>query len=110
MTEIKFLPPAVAFLKQVGDADLKAQYRNAVDCICENELAGEPETGDLTGVYRYGFYYRQTCFELAYVVEHLEQKVIVVIAAGPRERFYEQLKYYGETGNKHSDKQAENGK
>lgn len=95
MTEIKFLPQAVEFLKKIEDADLKMLYREAVDRICENEMAGEPETGDLSGVYRYGLYYNQINYELAYVVEYLEHKVIVVITAGPREHFYEQLKRYG---------------
>ena len=39
-------------------------------------------------------YYNRTNYELAYTVEYLEDKVIVVIMAGTRENFYDQLKQY----------------
>ncbi len=94
MTEVRFLPPAAKFLKKLKDKKLKALYREAVDKICENYLIGEPKTGDLSGVYGYDIYYNKTNYELAYTVEYVEDQVIVVIMAGTRENFYDQLKQY----------------
>lgn len=94
MTEVKFLPPAAKFLKKLKDKKLKALYQEAIDKICEDHLAGELKTGDLAGVYGYDIYYNKTSYELAYTVEYVEDKVIVVIMAGTRENFYDQLKQY----------------
>ena len=94
MTEGKFLPPAAKFLKKLKDKKLKALYQETIDKICEDHLAGELKTGDLAGVYGYDIYYNKTNYELAYTVEYVEDKVIVVIMAGTRENFYDQLKQY----------------
>lgn len=94
MTEVKFLPPAAKFLKKLKDKKLKALYQETIDKICEDHLAGELKTGDLAGVYGYDIYYNKTNYELAYTVEYVEDKVIVVIMAGTRENFYDQLKQY----------------
>ena len=55
---------------------------------------GEAKTGDLAGVFGYDIYYNKTNYELAYTVEYVEDKVIVVIMAGTRENFYNELKRY----------------
>lgn len=94
MTEVKFLPPAAKFLKKLKDKKLKVLYQEAIDKICEDYLVGELKTGDLAGVYGYDIYYNKTNYELAYTVEYVEDKVIVVIMAGTRENFYDQLKQY----------------
>ncbi len=94
MTEVRFLPPAAKFLKKLKDKRLKTLYQEAVDKIREDYLVGEPKTGDLSGIYGYDIYYNKTNYELAYRVEYLEDKIIVVIMAGTRENFYEQLKQY----------------
>lgn len=94
MTEVRFLPPAAKFLKKLKDKKLKALYREAIDKIQEDHTVGEVKKGDLSGVYGYDIYYNRTNYELAYTVEYVEDKVIVVIMAGTRENFYEQLKQY----------------
>ena len=94
MTEVRFLPPAAKFIKKLKDKKLKMLYQEAVDKIREDYTVGEAKTGDLTGVYGYDIYHNKTNYELAYTVEYLEDKVIVVIMAGTRENFYEQLKQY----------------
>ena len=53
MAEVRFLPPAAKFIKKIKDKKLKALYREAIDKISENHLAGEAKTGDLSGVYGY---------------------------------------------------------
>ena len=94
MTEVRFLPPAAKFLKKLKDKKLKMLYREAIDRIREDHTVGEAKKGDLSGVYGYDIYYNKTNYELAYTVEYVEDKIIVVIMAGTRENFYEQLKQY----------------
>lgn len=94
MTEVRFLPPAAKFIKKMKDKKLKMLYQEAVDKIREDYTVGEAKTGDLSGVYGYDIYYNRTNYELAYTVEYREDKVIVVIMAGTRENFYDQLKQY----------------
>ena len=94
MTEVRFLPPAAKFIKKLKDKKLKMLYQEAVDKIKEDHTVGEVKTGDLSGVFGYDIYYNKTNYELAYTVEYQEDKVIVVIMAGTRENFYDQLKQY----------------
>jgi mRNA-degrading endonuclease RelE of RelBE toxin-antitoxin system len=94
MTEVRFLPPAAKLIKKLKDKRLKTLYQKAVDKIREDYTVGEAKTGDLSGVYGYDIYYNKTNYELAYTVEYLENQVIVVIMAGTRENFYDQLKQY----------------
>lgn len=94
MTEVRFLPPAAKFIKKLKDKKLKLLYQKAIDKIREDHTVGEAKTGDLSGVYGYDVYYNKVNYELAYTVEYLENKIIVVIMAGTRENFYDQLKRY----------------
>lgn len=94
MTEVIFLSPAAKFIKKLKDKKLKALYQEAVDKIREDHTVGKVKTGDLSGVYGYDIYYNKTNYELAYTVEYVEDKVVVIIMAGTRENFYEQLKQY----------------
>lgn len=94
MTEVRFLPPAAKFIKKLKDKKLKMLYQEAIDKIRDDHTVGEVKTGDLSGVYGYDIFYNKTNYELAYSVEYREDKVIVVIMAGTRENFYDQLKQY----------------
>ncbi len=94
MTEVRFLPPAAKYLKKIKDKRLKALYRDAIDKICIDHTIGELKSGDLSGIYCYDIYYNKTNYELAYTVEYVNNKIIIVIMAGTRENFYSQLKKY----------------
>ncbi len=94
MVQLRILPPAAKFLKKLRDKRLKALYQEAIDRILEDHTVGEAKTGDLAGVFGYDIYYNKTNYELAYTVEYVEDKVIVVIMAGTRENFYNELKRY----------------
>lgn len=91
MTEVRFLLPAAKFIKKLKDKKLKMLYQEAVDKVREDYTVGEAKTGALSGVYGYDIYYNKTNYELAYTVEYLEDKVVVVVMAGTRENFYDQL-------------------
>ena len=94
MTEVRFLPPAAKFLKKLKDKKLKSLYQDAIDSIREDHSVGEAKNGDLSGIYGYDIFYNKTNYELAYRVEYVEDKIIVVIMAGTRENFYDELKRY----------------
>lgn len=94
MTEVRFLPPAARFLKKLKDKKLKMLYQEAIDKIREDHTVGTAKVGDLSGIYGYDIFYNKTNYELAYRVEYIENKIIVVILAGTRENFYEELKRY----------------
>ena len=94
MTDVRFLPPAARFLKKLKDKKLKMLYREAIDKIREDHTVGTAKVGDLSGIYGYDIFYNKTNYELAYRVEYVEDKIIVVILAGTRENFYEELKRY----------------
>ena len=94
MAEVRFLPPAARFLKKLKDKKLKLLYREAIDKIREDHSIGQAKTGDLTGIYGYDIFYNKTNYELAYRVEYTDDKIIVVIMAGTRENFYDELKRY----------------
>lgn len=69
-------------------------YREAIDKIREDHTIGEAKNGDLAGLYGYDIYYNKTNYELAYKVEYVDNKIIVVVMAGTRENFYDELKRY----------------
>ncbi len=94
MTEVRFMPPAAKFLKKLKDKKLKTLYQEAIDKIREDHTVGEAKSGDLSGLYDYDIYYNKTNYELAYKVEYVEGKIIIIVMAGTRENFYDELKRY----------------
>lgn len=94
MVEIIFLPPAKKYFKKLKDKQLKKLYLEALKEIQANPETGERKLGDLNGIYSYDIYYNRTNYELAYRVVHTNDTVIVVIMAGTRENFYNELKRY----------------
>ena len=94
MLQVRFLPPAAKFIKKLKDRKLKNLYKKAIDEICEDYTIGQEKTGDLSGIYGYDIYYNKINYELAYMIERVDEEIIVVIMAGTRENFYEQLKRY----------------
>ncbi|MCR4908083.1 MAG: type II toxin-antitoxin system RelE/ParE family toxin [Lachnospiraceae bacterium] len=100
MANLVILSPAAKYLKKLKDKQLKKLYRDAIDEICADPSVGVAKHGDLEGVLGYDIYYNKINYELAYTVEEKviegtdETETIVVIMAGTRENFYDQLKRY----------------
>ena len=94
MPQVQILPPAAKFLNELKDKKLKSLYKEAIEMICEDYSIGEKKTSDLAVMYGYDIYYNKTNYELAYRVEYIDNKIIVVIMAGTRENFYNELKRY----------------
>ncbi len=75
----------MGIVKSIGDKN---------DCILLEPFIGEVKTGDLSGVYCCDIFYNKTNYELAYTIIKENGETIVVILAGTRENFYEELKQY----------------
>ena len=95
MNEIIFLPPARNFLKKLKDKNLKKLFEDAIKNISENPQVGQVKTGDLSGIYAYGFNYNKISYRIAYKVEVNEDGTLtIIIMAGVHENFYKKLKEY----------------
>jgi len=94
MTKLIVLPPAAKFLKKIKDKNLKMEYQKAIDSILMDNTIGDAKSGDLNGVFGFDIYYNKTNYELAYTAEYQDDMAVVIIMAGTRENFYEQLKRY----------------
>ena len=97
MAELRILPPAAKYFKKLKDKNLKSLYQDAIDAILQNPMIAEEKTGDLKGIRSYDIYYNRINYELAYSLEHVQREgsdevdVVVVIMAGTRENFYNEL-------------------
>ena len=94
MNQLIILPPAAKYLKKIKDTELKRVFQKTIDQIIENPFQGERKTGDLSGVYGVDFHYNKTSYEVAYRIINKDNTFVIVILAGTRENFYEQLKHY----------------
>lgn len=94
MIPVQFSPQAAKYIKKLKDKKLKKLYKEAIDKIREDYTIGEMKTGDLNGFYGYDIYYNRTNYELAYTVKRVDGELIVVVMAGTRENFYNELKRY----------------
>ncbi|MFK7694984.1 type II toxin-antitoxin system RelE/ParE family toxin [Paenibacillus sp. HJGM_3] len=95
MLPVAYLSPAKRYFKKLVEKPLKKAYLDAIIAIRLDPSIGEPKTGDLTGVYGYDIFYQGTNYEIAYRLEENEEgDLVVVILAGSRENFYEELKLY----------------
>ena len=92
MYEISYSKPAERYLKKIKDKQLLAAFKSAIDKLKENPYVGSQKTGDLRGIFGYDVKYSGVNYELAYRIYEEENRFIVVILAGTRENFYEELK------------------
>ncbi|MCD8181645.1 MAG: type II toxin-antitoxin system RelE/ParE family toxin [Firmicutes bacterium] len=94
MIKLVILPPAGKFLKKLKDKKLKRLYQNKIDDLLTDPYIGEAKTGDLSGIYGIDIYYNKTNYELAYSVKEAPEETLIIIHAGTRENFYNELKRY----------------
>lgn len=93
-SRLVILPAAERYFKKIREKPLKEAFRKAVDEILADPYIGDAKVGNLSGVYCYDVYYNKTNYELAYTIVTNEDTTVVIILAGTRENFYEQLKRY----------------
>ena len=94
MAKLIILPPAARYLKKLKDKSLKNKFQAAIDQILKDPYGGEPKTGDLSGIYCCDIFHNKTNYELAYTIVEEDDEIVVVMLAGTRENFYEELKRY----------------
>ena len=94
MYEIRFTGAAEKYMKKLKEKGLKKAFQEALEEISSDPYIGELKTGDLAGVYCYDIYYSKTNYELAYKIYEEDGQMVVVILAGTRENFYDELKRY----------------
>ena len=94
MRNIVIMPGAARFLKKLKEKPLKDAFQKEIDAILEDPYIGEAKSGDLAGVYCVDIYYNKTNYELAYTLVEQNGETVVIIIAGTRENFYEELKRY----------------
>jgi hypothetical protein len=94
MRNLVILPGTARYLKKLKDKALKEKFRQEIEAVREDPGIGEAKTGDLAGVYCRDIYHQKTNYELAYTLIEQDGETVVVILAGTRENFYEELKRY----------------
>lgn len=94
MLQLIVLPPAARFLKKLKEKNLKSLFQKTIDEILIDPYIGEAKSGDLSGIYCCDIYYNKTNYELAYTLIETPTETIVIVLAGSRENFYEELKRY----------------
>ena len=99
MYEVIFTSAAERYIKKMKEKPLKEAFRKAILLIAEDPYVGNPKRGDLSGIYGYDLYYAKTNYEIAYVIVENKKKKVIVVLAGTRENFYQQLKHYLDKGN-----------
>ena len=94
MYELLFSPQAERFFRKLKEKPLKEAYKKAFLELKENPYIGQPKRGDLAGIYGFGVKYKGINYEIAYTIREVHGKKVVVLLAGTRENFYQQLKRY----------------
>ncbi len=94
MQNILFSPASEKFFKKLKDKKLKEKFKDAIELISKDYTVGNLKQGDLAGIYSYDIFYNKTNYELAYTVEEVDGKIIIILLAGTRENFYDELKKY----------------
>ncbi|MDD6395333.1 MAG: type II toxin-antitoxin system RelE/ParE family toxin [Firmicutes bacterium] len=94
MYELRYMKPAERYFKKLREKGLKDAFKTALQKISENPYCGKTKTGDLSGIYGCDVYYNKTNYEIAYRIYEQNGEIVVVIMAGTRENFYDELKRY----------------
>lgn len=92
MYEVKYSKAAERYFKKLVDKKLRGVFKSAIETISDNPYAGSQKSGDLKGIYGYDVKYIGISYEIAYHIYEEENQYVVVILAGTRENFYDDLK------------------
>ena len=92
MYKVSYSKSAERYFKKLKDKKLLETFRKVINELSVNPYIGSQKTGDLKGLYGYDVRYASTNYEVAYRIYEDDEKLVVVILAGTRENFYEELK------------------
>ncbi|MBU2702448.1 mRNA interferase RelE/StbE [Sporomusaceae bacterium BoRhaA] len=98
MYKILFSSAAERYFKKLKDKQLRLKFKDAFILIQSDPYIGQAKHGDLSGIYGYDVYYNKTNYEIAYSIFEADNKKVVVLLAGTRENFYQELKRYANKG------------
>ncbi len=94
MHEILFSSAAERYFKKLIERPLKKAYKDALSEISKDPYAGQAKHGHLTSIYGFDVKCQGVSYEIAYTIHETNGKIVIVLLAGTRENFYEQLKRY----------------
>lgn len=94
MYELRYLKPAERYFKKIHEKGLQDAFRSVLEKISVDPYRGEQKKGDLSGIWCYDVFSNKTNYEIAYRIYEESGTLVVVIMAGTRENFYEELKRY----------------
>ena len=97
MYKLGYMPPAKKYFKKLKDKKLISAYSLALNEIATDPYTGEAKTGDLAGIYCKDVYSSRINYEIAYRIIEENGQAVVIILAGTRENFYQELKRYMST-------------
>ena len=89
---IRYSKAAERYFKKIKDKQLRVAFKTTIDKIEKEPYSGTQKTGDLRGIYGYDVKYNGINYEIAYRIYEENDKLVVIILAGTRENFYEELK------------------
>ena len=92
MYKISYSKTAERYFKKIKDKKLLAAFKDAIDKLADDPYIGTQKVGDLQGIYGYDVKYAKTNYEIAYRIYEENEQIVVVIMAGTRENFYDELK------------------
>ena len=92
MYDVKYSKPAERYFKKIKEKNLLKAFKDAIDELKIDPYIGDEKSGDLRGFWGYDVKYAKVNYELAYRIYEGKENFIVVILAGTRENFYDELK------------------
>lgn len=94
MYELRYSATAQKYFKKIKEKGLRKAFEDGLTSIAENPYSGSAKVGDLASLYGYDVFYNKTNYEIAYRIYEDDGKIVVVVLAGTRENFYQELKRY----------------
>lgn len=94
MYELRYLKQAERYFKKIQEKGLREAFRKSLEKLSVDPYIGEQKRGDLAGIFCYDVFYHKTNYEIAYRIYKENSQLVVVILAGTRENFYEELKRF----------------
>jgi len=92
MYNVRYTGAAENYLKKIKDKQLLSAFKGAIDNIKIDPYIGSQKVGDLRGIFGYDVKHGGINYELAYRIYEEDNGYVIVILAGTRENFYEELK------------------
>jgi len=90
MYQIYTLEPVHKDLKKISKQAAIQIVNFCLPCLSKDPHLGIPLVGDFKGYWKYVFQFKGTSYRIVYQI-FKKEKLILVIAIGPREKFYERL-------------------